>query len=272
MLYFLQEVECMANKTYMDREQYVVKANDLIRKTRYSLTTQQQKIILYAISKIRPNDSPDTQYEISIDDLCKACGITLDSGYYYREIKNDLQKLTTRLWVQMPDRTERTVAWISDAMIIPLSGKVYIKFHEAMTPFLFQLRERYTQYALKNVLVFKGKYSIRLYEILRSYTTQKALEENIERTVTFTPDQLREILDVVDSYPKWAELDRCIIRKAVDEINNCSDEMHIEYETFKEGRTIVRIDFIITTAHATQMIHAHKEQRTRLSRSPRKTK
>lgn len=263
----------MANKTYMDREQYVVKANDLIRKTRYSLTTQQQKIILYAISKIKPNDPPDTTYEISIDELCRACGIDLDGGgFYYREIKNDLQKLTTRLWVRMPDRSERTVSWISDAMIIPLSGKVYIKFHEGMTPFLFQLRERYTQYALKNVLVFKGKYSIRLYEILRSYTTQQALEENIERTATFTMAQLREVLDVVDSYPRWAELDRCIIRKAVDEINNCSDEMHVEYETFKEGRTITRIDFIITTAHATQMIRAHKEQRTRLSRSPRKSK
>ena len=38
------------------REYYVVKANDLIRKGRYNLTTQQQKIVLFAISKIRKND------------------------------------------------------------------------------------------------------------------------------------------------------------------------------------------------------------------------
>ena len=43
-------------KALADRNQYVVKANDLIRKTRYNLTTQQQKIVLFAISKIKPTD------------------------------------------------------------------------------------------------------------------------------------------------------------------------------------------------------------------------
>ena len=57
---------------------FVAKANDLIRKTRYNLTTQQQKIVLFAISKIKPNDPPETQYEISIDELCEACGIEID--------------------------------------------------------------------------------------------------------------------------------------------------------------------------------------------------
>ena len=42
-------------KAVADRNQYVVKSNDLIRKTRYNLTTQQQKIVLFAISKIKPS-------------------------------------------------------------------------------------------------------------------------------------------------------------------------------------------------------------------------
>ena len=146
------------NKTRADRQQYVVKANDLIRRTRYSLTTQQQKIVLFAISKIKPMDAPNTQYEISIDELCAACGIDIDNGgYYYKAIKDDLKKLTDRLWVEMPDKSETTVAWISDATIIPLSGTVYIKFHEKMAPYLFELKERYTQYRLEDVLVFKSK-------------------------------------------------------------------------------------------------------------------
>ena len=253
------------NKTRADRRQYVVKANDLIRHTRYSLTTQQQKIVLFAISKIKPNDSPDTQYEISIDELCAACGIDIDNGgYYYKAIKDDLKKLTDRLWVEMPDKSETTVAWISDATIIPLSGKVYIKFHEKMAPYLFDLRERYTQYHLEDVLVFKGKYAIRLYEILRSYTTQRAIDMGWEKEVMFEVDELRHML-AVESYHRWADFDRFVIRKAVKEINECSDEIHIEYDTYKGGgRNITKVNFIISTAKALQMIQAKQERRKRL--------
>ena len=253
------------NKTIEDRKQYVVKANDLIRKTRYDLTTQQQKIILYCISKIKPNDSPDKEYEISIDDICKACNYDLDAGgYYYKAIKDDLKALTARLWVKMPDNSEKTVSWISDATIIPLSGKVYITFHKAMAPYLFYLRKRYTQYHLEDVLVFKGKYAIRLYEILRSYTTQKAIDEGWEQEVQFSVEDLKDILSI-ESYPRWADFDRFVLRKAIDEINLCSDLIHIEYAKNRgKGRNIEYVNFIISSARFKQILNARKEKRERL--------
>ena len=261
------------NKTVADRRQYVVKANDLIRKTRYDLTTQQQKIILFCISKIKPDDLPETEYEIDINDICDACGINIDyGGYYYKTIKDDLQALTHRLWVKMPDKSEQTVSWIGDAKIIPLSGKVYITFHKAMSPYLFELKERYTQYHLEDVLVFKGKYTIRLYEILRSYTTQRAIDEGWERNASFKIDELRELLSV-DGYKRWADFDKYIVKKAVDEINLCNDEIHIEYETYKNGgRNVESINFIITSARARQMLYAHQERRERLNSSRKKNK
>lgn len=260
----------MGNKTISDRKQYVVKANDLIRKTRYDLTTQQQKIVLFCISKIKPNDLPDTEYEIEISDICDACGITIDgTGYYYRSIKNDLVALTNRLWVEMPDKSERTVSWIGDAQIIPLSGKVYITFHKAMAPYLFDLRQRYTQYQLENVLVFKGKYTIRLYEILRSYTTQSAIESGIEKEVSFSVSELRNLMQV-NFYPRWADFNRFIIKSAVDEINFCNDEIHIEYDTYKSGRNVSSVNFIISSARARQMLNAHQEKRKRLNSGRKK--
>lgn len=262
----------MANKTKDDRGQYVVKSNDLIRRTRYDLTTQQQKIVLYAISKIKPNDPPNTLYEINIEDLCAACGIDINDGggYYYKTIKDDLANLTRRLWVKMPDKSEATVSWIGDATIVPLSGKVYIKFHERMAPFLFDLRERYTQYQLKNVLVFKGRYAIRLYEILRSFTTQHAIDNGIEKEAKFTVSELRELL-AVEKYSRWADFDRYVIRKAVDEINKYSDEMKITYDVYKnDGRTVSDIVFIIGSPSAIEMLNAHKEERKQLNKEARK--
>lgn len=257
----------MADTRTKDRSQYIVKANDLIRKTRYNLTTQQQKIVLFAISKIKPNDTPDTWYEISIEDVCHACGIDIDAGgVYYKNIKEDLQKLTNRQWCKFPDGSEKTMSWIGDASIIPLCGTVSIRFNPHMQPYLFDLKERYTQYRLENVLAFRGKYAIRLYEILRSYTTQKALEDGIEKEVVFTLDNLREVLDIQKAYPRWAEFDRNVVKKAIDEINQYSDEIAVDYTLRKAGHKISGIAFTVNSPRALHELQARQRKRERLNR------
>ena len=50
--------------TIHERGQVVLKANSLIQKTRYSLSLQEQKIILYIISKLEPTDEEFKHYEI----------------------------------------------------------------------------------------------------------------------------------------------------------------------------------------------------------------
>jgi len=255
-------------KALADRNQYVVKANDLIRKTRYNLTTQQQKIILFAISKIKPDDTVYTQYELNLEELCEACGLTLDAGgYYYRSLKDDLKKLSQREWCTLPDGTETTISWIGDATIIPLNSTVYITFNPHMEPYLFELRTRYTQYKLQNVLVFHGKYAIRLYEILRSYTTQSDLDNNIEKDIDIKLDELRNVL-AVSSYPRWADFDRYVIRPAIEEINECAEDIHIEYNPMKSGRKVDRVLFTITAAEAKQQLEARNKRKYRLDHNP----
>lgn len=252
-------------KKKKDQQFYVVKANDLIRRTRYSLTTQQQKIVLYAISKIKPGDAPGTRYEIKIQDLCDACGININNtGFYYKAIKDDLQKLTTRIWVELPDKRIGTVSWISDAYITPLSGTVEIKFHELMEPYLFDLKSKYTQYQLEDVLVFRGTHAIRLYELLRSYTTQQALDEGIEREVMISLDELKRLMALEGKYKEWGNFERFVVKNAVNEINQYSDKIHITYDTYKKGRKVDKINFIITPAKAIQALTARQIKRERL--------
>lgn len=258
----------MANKTRTDQGQYVVKANDLIRKTRYDLSTQQQKIVLYAISKIRPDDNPETEYDIKIRDLCKACGIPIDKERrYYNTIKADLQSLTKRLWVQMPDgKTEATVSWIGDAMIRRGSGTVTIHFHKLMAPYLFELRSHYTQYQLANVLVLKGKHAIRLYELLRSYYTQSDIEQWREKDVSFSVAELREILSE-HSYPRWADFERYVLRRTVDEINTLCSEFNLSYKSYKDkGRTITGVTFTMYHPRPGEEYHITKRQNERLTK------
>ena len=251
-------------KTRELQSYYVVKSNELIQKARYAMTVQQQKLILYAISKIKKNDSPDQEYELSIDEICAACGLELDTGgTYYKRIKDDLLKLTTRIWVRFPDKSEGTVSWLSDAYIMPLSGTVTVKFHERMTPFLFELQNRYTQYQLAEVLVFKGKYSIRLYELIRSFLTQEELRDGKEKEISFSVDELRELLSA-DNYTSFPEFNRSVIKKSVDEINQCSDVIRVNYDVYKSGKKATRIVFVVSCPTLLQKFQAHEESRKRL--------
>lgn len=247
------------------RKQYVVKSNDLIRKTRYSLTAQQQKIVLFCISKIRPNDPPETAYEIDIAELCAACNIEYDAGgFYYREIKTDLLNLTQRLWVEMPDKSISTVSWIGDADIIPYSSKVIIHFHPKMTPYLFQLKERYTQYRLEDVLTLKGKYAIRLYEILRSYVTAGEIAEGYRKRVTISLSELKHSLDIAN-YDRWVDFEKRVIISSVNEINKYSQEMQVTYEPQRDGgRSITKILFNLSSPRAKQILEARANKRKRL--------
>lgn len=254
------------NKVNAIREYYVVKANDLIREGRYNLTMQQQKIVLFAISKIKKNDDPRQLYEIPIEEVCAVCDLDIDAGgTYYHRIKKDLLKLTTRLWVEFPDKSEGTISWLSDAYIIPLSGTVQVRFHEKLWPYLFDLQERYTQYHLSEVLVFKNKYAIRLFEILRSYFTQTELDAGISKEIVIPLEKLREQL-CISVYPQWKEFNRNVLQKAIDEINQYAEQMKVSYSTKRTGRFITDIVFTVVSPDLTERIRRYQNEKKRLPR------
>lgn len=252
--------------TWKDREMYVVKSNELIQHSRYSLTLQQQRILLFAISKIKPTDTVDTEYEFSIAELCRVCGLNLDAGgYYYSSIKEDLLKLTNREWGLLPDGSEKTISWIGDVEMRPADATVKIRFNPNMEPFLFELKQRYTQYKLETVLVFKNAYSVRLYELLRSYTTQKNIDNYMPKVKTLTVEELRKRLDV-KGYEAWYDFERYVIRKAVVEINECAEDINITYYANRKGRKMESITFTIATAETKQRVKARLTKRGRLDK------
>lgn len=261
---------------------YVVQQNDLIR-ARYSLTTQQEKIVKFAVSKIKKNDRPGQWYEISIEEFCDVCGLKMDdTGYYYTSIKKDLRELTNRIWIHLPDRSEKTFSWFSDAHIMALNGTVQIKFHEMLEDYLFLIEKPYTQYKFESIRPFQNRYSIRLFEILYSTITsrQRAKKEPLERL--FSVKELRELLAVetdpegklLPIYPRWADFERYILRRAKEEINTYSDVIRIEYDTYKNGKAVESVNFIISFPTAGQQYMAHEAVRSKTlekkSRKPSK--
>lgn len=217
-----------------ERSYVVAKDNRLITKSRYSLTLQQQKILLYLISRIKPTDEVGTVYELPVNEFIKICGY--DNAYYYKAIKDDIKKLhDTSSWIEIEKGKETLFSWIDTAEINRNSGKIRITFHSTVSPYLFELREKYTQYNLYNVLCLSHKYSIRLYEYLMSMKYKKVFEVLI--------DELKKRIDA-EKYKSFGNFHSRVLKPAVYDINDYTD-INIEYKLKKTGKTVKSIIFKI---------------------------
>ncbi len=252
----------MENNAKQDRNYFVVKSNDLIQKSRFSLSLQAQRCLLFAISRIKFSDMPSTEYTFSIKDICEACGIDMKThGDYYSLMKKELKALRDNsIWITNGQGREETVSWFSKVIINKGTGTVSVKFDETMKDYLFYLQSRYTQYKLSTPLAFKSKYSIRLYELLLSYIKKSDLDNENDKILTFTPDELKERLDA-QKYSKFYDLRRFVIEKSIEEINTYSEDIHTEFEYYYKGKVATKVIFVITDAGARQAYRARKAQK-----------
>ena len=250
-----------------DRSYFVVKANELITKSRYSLTFQQQKILLYFISRIKPEDDDRTVYELSIKDFSKVCGYDEYNGYYYQSIKADIKKLhDVSSWIEIEPDREVLFSWIDRAEIDKKSGTIRVSFHSTVAQYLFALKERYTQYSLYNVLCLSHKYSIRLFEYLCSMRYKGQFSVSIE--------ELKKRIDA-ETYTKISHFKDRVLEPAMEEIDRLTD-LEVEYNYISTGRKITDIVFCFKEKTATDRAIMHNLQASVIEpekrRAVRKTK
>ena len=175
------------------KDQRVVKSNDLIQKSRFDLSLQEQKIILYLISQITPYDEEFKLYEFSITDFCKICGIDHTSGGNYADLKNAIKEISDKsIWISIDHDQETLLRWIEKPYLNKRSGTIKIRLDEDMKPYLLQLKKNFTTYELIFTLRFRSKYSIRLYELISSihYHTLESY------TRKYTIDELRQLMGI----------------------------------------------------------------------------
>lgn len=235
-----EEQKPYSNELSQLRDYKVVKSNELIQKSRFDLSTQEQKIILYLISKIRPDDTELHEFEFSIVEFCKICGIDYANGKNYGNIKKTIKSLNDKsIWVPLKDGGETTIRWIERPYINKNSGTVKIKLDELMKPYLLQLHDRFTQYELLYTLPMKSQYAIRFYEWLKSYEWKKTVEMEIE--------DLKRMLNA-EHYTRFYDFKKKVLEISMKEIADFTD-LKVEYTLKKKGKQFTGIVFQIGTKH-----------------------
>lgn len=229
----------------------VVKSNYLIQKTRYDLSLAEQKLILHLIQLIEPKDDDFKTYYFSIRDYCKICGIDYDNGKNYKNIKHALKTLSDKsFWMERENGREVLMRWIDKVEIDHRKGVIDIKLDKDLKPYLLQLKTFFTKYNYLYVMTMKSQYSIRLYELLKSY-------ENIQGII-YEVTELRKLLNLTDDVlPRWVDFKRFVIEQAVKEINQFTD-IKIKYDPIKRGRSVFEVAFHIKTKSDTDQVMAQR--------------
>ena len=241
-------------KTQTGRELSVYKRDDMVQKARLNLSTVEQKCVLFAISKIKPTDTVFQEYTFDLSQFYAICGYQKES---YTEMKATLKGLSDKSWWAVIDDkgTESVIRWFTTVHTNKRSGKVTIKFHEDMMPFLLELAkqaelgEYYTGYNLQYILPMSSQYSPRLYELLKSY-------QKNNREWFFEIDELKRVLDG-QSYERWPDFRRRILEPAVKEINEYTD-LNVAYDTEKQGRKVTRVTFYMAGKSRQALLEAKK--------------
>lgn len=233
------------------RNERVIKANQFIQKTRYNLTTRQQKILMFVISKISKHDTKETKYHTTLSEVADVCNIPIHGGSDWTAIDEDLTTLADRKKGYTADGQKGTISFLGDYKRDD-NGNITYWFNENTADYLFALHEQFTRYNLIDILVLKSKYSIRLYELLRSYAGQHRLEHELEYDIEYTPvilsfkvEYLRELLDTTNDYAKWYDFSRYVLKKAVNEINGYNTEIHVDMVYIKHKKIVQDVQFTI---------------------------
>ena len=217
----------------------VYKTNEFIQKARFDLTLTQQKLILYAISKINKSSENFEKITINLKEFQNICNVAHND---YTKLKQDLTDINKKCWwVTVKDENNRIadclVQWFSFIKVYKDTCTIELEFHQILKPYLLELSDRfYTSYELKNVLSFKSAYSIRLYELLKSLSNNESW--------SFTLESLKEYLNCQEKYSVFKDFKKRVLEPGITEINQYSDLL-VTYTTEKNGRKIAKIYFYI---------------------------
>lgn len=233
----------MKEEKYLElRNRTVTKANDLIQKSRFNLSLQQQKVVLYLISQITPFDEDFKLYGFSISEFCKVCGIDDNSGKNYQDLKTAIKEIADKsLWVTIDEKRESLLRWIEKPYIDVGSGTIQIRLDSDMKPFLLQLKQNFTSYELLWTLHFKSKYTIRLYELVKSIHFHDL--EGYKRR--YSVDELKRLLGG-EKYKEYRDFKRRVLVPSVDEINQYSDK-RVVFEEIRRGRKVIEVEFSVSS-------------------------
>ena len=224
--------------TYSGRgsQTIVRKSNDLIQNAMYSLSLSQQKLMLHIFAMIKPSDTELPRYEMSIYEFLKLCGVDPHNGSMYKQVKKNIEDIANAKvqWIRLAGTQKITMfRWLSSATIDEGTGKIVLTLDQSLKPHLIQLKEFYTTMNITYTLPMKSQYSIKIYELCKSYQNLYLEKKKKGEPLVWSIETLKKQVDCNAS--NWAHVRRTVLDKAKSEINGKTDIL-FDYAVYEKDR------------------------------------
>lgn len=227
------------NEKVTQKMDMVVKSNRLVESLQ-SLNLSEIRLIQLAIVDSREQEKGlDSKTPLRIDAMRYAEIFNISKQAAYIALKDAESKLFRRYFTFLSERNNKVrTNWIQQAEYFDKEGAIEIIFTIAVVEEITRINgfeKMFTQYALSQIAVLNSSYSVRLYELLKQWSTAKK--------ATFELEKFREQLGVaVKEYKNMGDFKKRVLDRSVNEINEKTD-LKVSYEQVKKGRTITGFKF-----------------------------
>jgi len=227
-------------KPQTNKEEYqnelIVQHNHLIE-AKYHLTLQEKRLMCWLASQVKQTDEDFKEHELPIKEFAKLADVKGD--HLYKTVDAITHKLMQKIiTIRMIDKKGfMKAALLGGAKYYEGQGVIKLSFHPYLKPYMLQLKERFTQIRLGDVIGLKSSHAIRIYELLKQY-------ESVGNREILLSD-LREYCGIEkNQYERVNDLKRFLLNISQKEINEKTD-LWIDYEEVKTSRKITSIKFKI---------------------------
>lgn len=229
----------------------VIKSNRLIQDFKNDLSKTEIRVVNMIISNIESPlyDEEFNMMTFHITDFYKMLGLNEIGGGDYSRLKTILKNLSNKSsnYIQIGEK-ETIVRWIEKPYFYKRNGTVELKLDDDLKPFLLQV-SGYIKANLQYYFEMDSKYSIKIYELLKSWEGCKKKE--------FELHDFRSQIDAEHkSYESFGKFNQGVLKPSIEEINKVTD-LHIEYETITAGKKVTHLLFYIN--HKKDLISKKEE-------------
>lgn len=223
----------------------VVHANDLVR-AKYFLSVSEMRLVLMACSLIDSRDVACGEIFISCREFEQAFDLEHDNRTYsnLRNAAKSLIRNPIRLFDSKTNQVVELVWLLSNKYEVGEKGAgVTIEFSPKITPYLFEIKKRFTSLDFEIVAKLNTVFSLRLYQWLKE-AENKPQHQKDYSTIELILDieWMKEHSQIVGSYPVWKDFNNRVLKPAIEKINAVTD-LSVFASPVKSGRKVTSVRF-----------------------------
>ena len=225
----------------VSRQEYlVVQSNDLA-KAFGNLKAFEHKLLDYCVSFVSRDSNSVETFETTIWEILKYFDLT-DSGENYLRVGKSLKTLreNTALYfgrVREDGKKSIVMSQLFSDMEIVEDGRVFFKFSERAIPYIFELKQNYYSFKLRELSNIKSKYTLVMLKIIESHRYGSNDFVRIDGTL----EEWKEWFLGKDVSSKWttSRFTQQVLTVALTEIEAKFPNLITDLTSVKRGRKIV---------------------------------